>query len=371
MKKLHILLSGILLFAACSKSVDKKQELANLKSQEKEIAAKIAVLEKELGKGNSANEVDTKVVAVVVSPIQTQTFKHFVEAQGSVLAENTVMVSPQTGGVIVSLPVEAGQNVKKGQLIATLDNTILRESMEEVRHQLALAKTMYEKQKALWDQQIGTEVQFISAKSNKESLEKRLVTLQAQLAMSKVTAPISGTIELVRQKAGEMAAPGLPIVQIVNLGNLKIVAKISDSYISSVKMGDPITIKFPDIDKEITARISLVSKLVNPLSRTFEIEAKIPNGGDLKPNQLAVININDTSKPNAVIIDENLVQKTEKGNLVYVAVDKNGKKVAEARSITLGLSYNGQAEVVTGLKNGDLIITQGYQDLVDGQSISF
>jgi membrane fusion protein, multidrug efflux system len=371
MKNLHIFLSGILLFAACSKSVDKKQELADLKSQEKEISAKIALLEKELGKANPAAEANNKVIAVAVSPVQTQTFKHFVEAQGSVLAENTVMVSPQTGGVIVSLPVIAGQSVKKGQLIATLDNTILRESMEEVRHQLALAKTMFEKQKALWDQQIGTEVQYISAKSNKESLEKRLVTLQAQLALSKVIAPISGTIEIVRQKAGEMAAPGMPIVQIINLSNLKIVAKISDSYISSVKLGDPISIKFPDINKEMTARISLVSNMVNPLSRTFEIEAKIPNAGELKPNQLAVININDTSKSNAVIIDENWVQKTEKGSLVYVAVEKNGKKVAEARFITLGLSYNGQAEVLTGLKNGDLIISQGFQDLVDGQSISF
>jgi RND family efflux transporter MFP subunit len=371
MKKIQILLAGILLFAACSKSVDKKQELADLRSQEKEIAAKIALLEKELGKTNPVAEASTKVIAVVVSPIQSQTFKHFVEAQGSVLAENTVMVSPQTGGVIVSLPVIAGQNIKKGQLIATLDNNILKESMEEVRHQLALAKTMFEKQKALWDQQIGTEVQYISAKSNKESLEKRLVTLQAQLALSKVIAPISGTIEIVRQKAGEMAAPGMPIVQIINLNNLKIVAKISDSYISSVKLGDPISIKFPDINKEITARISLVSNMVNPLSRTFEIEAKIPNAGELKPNQLAVININDTSKSNAIIIDENWVQKTEKGNLVYVAVEKNGKKVAEARAITLGISYNGQAEVLTGLKNGDLIISQGFQDLVDGQSISF
>jgi RND family efflux transporter MFP subunit len=174
-----------------------------------------------------------------------------------------------------------------------------------------------------------------------------------------------------RQKAGEMAAPGMPIVQIINLSNLKIVAEISDSYISSVKLGDPISIKFPDINKEMTARISLVSNMVNPLSRTFEIEAKIPNAGELKPNQLAVININDTSKSNAVIIDENWVQKTEKGSLVYVAVEKNGKKVAEARFITLGLSYNGQAEVLTGLKNGDLIISQGFQDLVDGQSISF
>jgi len=370
MKKITILLSAIILFAACNKSVDKKTELANLKAEAKEINAKIASLEKELGAGTES--ATTKVVAVAVSPMATTTFKHFVEAQGNVVAENTVLVSPQTGGAIMSLPVVAGQQVSKGQLIASLDNSILTESMEEVKHQLDLAKTLFSKQKTLWDQQIGTEVQYLSAKSNKESLEKRLVTLRAQLGMSRVVAPISGTIEMVRQKAGEMAAPGMPIVQIVNLGNLKIAAKIADSYVGSVKVGDPIMIKFPDINKEITARISLVSKMVNPLTRTFDIEARIPNaGGDLKPNQLAVININDTSKPNALVIDENIIQKTEKGNLVYVAIEENGKKIAKARLVTLGLSYNGQAEIATGLQAGDLLITSGYQDLVDGQAISF
>jgi RND family efflux transporter MFP subunit len=369
MKNLFILLSGILMVASCNKSVDKKQELADLKNQAKEINAKIASLEKGMGKSEEGE--NAKVIAVAVSPINPQTFKHFVESQGNVIAENTVLVSPQTGGMIVSLPVVVGQNVKKGQLIATLDNNILKESMEEVKHQLALAKTLFDKQKTLWDQQIGTEVQFISAKSNKESLEKRLITLQAQLGLSKVVAPISGTIELVRQKAGEMAAPGLPIVQIVNLGNLKVMVKIADSYVGTVKIGDPIVIKFPDINKEISARISLVSKMVNPLTRTFDVEAKIPNGSDVKPNQLAVININDSSKSNALVVSENVIQKTEKGDLVYVAVEEKGKKIAKSRLVTIGLTFNGQAEILTGLQKGDLVITQGFQELVDGQSISY
>jgi len=282
MKKVSILLFGILVFAACG-SKDKKQELADLKSQEKEIQAKIAALEKTLGK--PSDQAVAKVITVTASPIAAQTFNHFVEAQGSVIAENTVLVSPQTGGMILTLPVVVGQSVSKGQLIATLDNNILQESLEEVRQQLSLAKTIFTKQKALWDQQIGTEVQYLSAKSNMESLEKRIVTLKAQLGLSRVTAPIAGTIELVRQKAGEMGAPGLPIVQIVNLGNLKISAKIADSYVGTVKQGDEINIKFPDLNKELKARISLVSKIVNPLTRTFEIEARIPNvGGELKPN---------------------------------------------------------------------------------------
>ncbi|MEN9364236.1 MAG: hypothetical protein RI903_1545 [Bacteroidota bacterium] len=369
MKKVSILLFGILVFAACG-SQDKKQELADLKSQEKEIQAKITALEKTMGK--PSDQAVAKVITVTASPIATQTFNHFVEAQGSVIAENTVLVSPQTGGVILTLPVVAGQSVSKGQLIATLDNNILQESLEEVRQQLSLAKTIFTKQKALWDQQIGTEVQYLSAKSNMESLEKRIVTLKAQLGLSRVTAPIAGTIELVRQKAGEMGAPGVPIVQIVNLSNLKISAKIADSYVGTVKQGDEINIKFPDLNKELKARISLVSKMVNPLTRTFDIEARIPNaGGELKPNLLAVININDTSKKNAIVISENIIQKTEKGNLVYVAVEENGKQVARARTVTVGLTYNGQAEITSGLKAGEAVITQGFQELVDGTSISF
>ncbi len=369
MKKYIYLLSSLAVLAACSKSVDKKQELANLKKEAASINQKIASLEKELGAGKK--EENNQVIAVAVTPLVAQDFKHFVESQGSVVAENTVLVSPQTGGTILSLPVVAGQNVSKGQVIATLDNTILRESLEEVKNQLALAKTLFDKQKTLWDQQIGTEVQFLSAKANKDALEKRIITLKAQLAMSKVVAPISGTIEIVRQKAGEMAAPGMPIVQIVNLGKLKITSKVSDTYVGSVRVGDPITVKFPDIDKEIPARISVVSKMVNPLTRTFDIEAAIPNSGDLKPNQLAVININDVTKSKAIVIDENLIQKTEKGNLVYVAVTDGGKKIAKAKMITLGLSYNGQVEVVNGLQTGDQLITQGYQDLVDGQAVNF
>lgn len=370
MKKYIYLLSSIAILAACSKSVDKKQELADLKKQAADINQKIASLEKELG--SSKKEENNQTIAVSVTPLVGQDFKHFVESQGSVVAENTVLVSPQTGGAILSLPVVVGQNVSKGQLIATLDNSILKESMEEIKNQLGLAKTLFEKQKTLWDQQIGTEVQFLSAKANKEALEKRLVTLKAQLSMSRVVAPISGTIEIVRQKAGEMASPGMPIVQIVNLGKLKITAKVSDTYVGSVRVGDPITVKFPDINKEIPARISVVSKMVNPLTRTFDIEAAIPNAGnELKPNQLAVININDVTKTKAIVIDENLIQKTEKGSLVYVAVEEGGKKIAKAKIVTLGLSYNGQVEVVSGLQVGEQLITQGYQDLVDGQAVTF
>jgi RND family efflux transporter MFP subunit len=364
----YIFLASIILLSACSKP-DKKTELADLKSQQKEIETKIKTLEKELGGGE---KVAATPINVTVSAVEPQNFKHFVEAQGIVTSKNIVMVTPQMSGAITGLFLVDGQAVKKGQLVATIDNSVMKESLIEIRTQLDLASTLFNKQKTLWDQQIGTEVQYLQAKANKESLEKRIGTMETQLGMSKVYAPISGTVEKVIQKAGEMGMPGSPMAQIVNVGDLKITAKIGDTYVGSVKKGDAITVKFPDINKEFTTRISLVNGLIDPASRTFGIEANIPNlGGTLKPNQVAIININDLSKGNSLVVSQNVVQKTESGDLVYVAVTENGKKVAKAKKVKTGISYNGNVEILEGLTTGEMVITQGYQDLVDGTLINY
>jgi membrane fusion protein, multidrug efflux system len=368
----YMRLTALVLVAltACQQP-DKKAELAALKVQKQELEAQIKNLEKELGKTTS-EKPQTKIMTVAVSPLVATNFKHFIEVQGAVEATNTAAVSPQMGGVITSMTLKEGDAVAKGQLIATIDNSVLKESIEEVKHQLDLANTIFQKQKNLWDQQIGTEVQYLQAKANKEGLEKRIATLQAQLSMTKVFAPISGTVEMVRQKAGEMGMPGAPIVQLISVGNLRVKAKVADTYVSSVRRGNRLTVKFPDTNQEISATISVVSKMVNPITRTFDIEANIPNvGGQLKPNQLAVIQINDQSKPNALVINQNLVQTTDQGALVYVVEESNGKRVARARKVTLGLTYNGEVEVLSGLRSGDSLITDGYQELTDGQEIAF
>ena len=368
--KLSFLVMGgfILLATSCSKP-DKKTELADLKSQQKETEIKIKALEKELGAGK---KVEATPITVSVTPLQAQSFKHFVEAQGVVTSKNIVQITPQMGGSLTGIFMVEGQSIRKGQLVATVDNSVMKESLAEINNQLDLAVILYNKQKTLWDQQIGTEVQYLQAKANKEALEKRINTLQTQMGMSKVYAPISGTVEMVRQKVGEMGMPGAPIAQIVNISDLKVTAKIGDTYVGSVKKGDAITVKFPDINKELNARISVVDALIDPASRTFGIEASIPNlGGSLKPNQVAVININDLSKANSLIIKQNLIQKTEAGDLVYVAIVENGKKIARAKKVKTGISYNGEVEIMEGLTAGDNVITQGYQDLVDGSLINF
>lgn len=364
------MLTSTLFLTSCSKPVDKKAELAALKAEQKELDVKIKALEKEVGL--STEKAEAKVITVAVTPIQAESFKHFVEVQGVVTSKNILQVTPQMGGTITSLLIVEGQAVKKGQLVATIDNNVLKESLAEIKHQLELAVTLYNKQKTLWDQQIGTEVQYLQAKANKEALEKRIVTMEAQLAMSKVYAPISGTVEKVNQKAGEMGAPGAAIAQIVNVGDLKITAKIADTYVGSVKQGASMTVKFPDINKELSTRISVVNALVDPLTRTFGIEANIPSlGGSLKPNQVAIVNINDLTKANSLVVNQNIIQKTELGDIVYVAVTENGKKVARSKVVKKGIAYNGSIEILEGLTAGDLVITQGYQELVDGTPVAY
>jgi membrane fusion protein, multidrug efflux system len=373
--KTLLIYSFTLLLISCGKKEDnslagKKAKLAEFQKQAQTLTTDIKTLQSEIAKLEPNKE--EKVKEIAVSPLTMQTFKHFVEVNGSLDAENNVFVSPKMGGALTNVSVKEGDYVKQGQVIAKIDNSVLQTSMQEIQVQLETAKTLFERQKALWDQKIGTEVQFIQAKTGVEALEKRMATIRSQDAMNLVTSPISGYVDEVRQKSGEMAMPGLGILRVVNLNNLKVVAKVPDAYAGTVKKGDMVTVKFPDLEnKEVTAKLTFVSQTVNPVTRTFLVEAIIPNSGNLKPNLNAVVTINDQSKGSAVVIEQNLIQRTEEGDLVYVAVQEGSKKIARSRKVKTGLSYNGQVEIIEGLSAGDLLITTGYQELVDGQAVSY
>lgn len=350
---------------------DKRDELVKLKSERADLNTQIKTLEGEVAKLDPKKAEAARSKDVTVAPLAPTTFKHFVELQGTIDAKNNVQVSPKSGGVVTAVYVKEGDRVRAGQAIAKVDDQLLRESQAELKTQLSLASTIYEKQAALWKQQIGTEIQYLQAKNNKEALERRLATLNAQIGQSTVTAPISGVVDQVNVKIGQSAAPGVGLVRIVNLSQLKVVAKVADTYAGSVRKGDAVQIEFPDLNKKMTSRISFVATTVDPLSRTFTIEAPLPSDNSLKPNMLARIKINDQTKQNAIVIDQNLVQNTESGQLVYVATNEGNRKVAKARPVKTGDSYDGRIVVTQGLQAGDQLVTTGYQDLVDGQPISF
>jgi membrane fusion protein (multidrug efflux system) len=347
----------------------KKASLISLQSELTEINTKIDKLKAEIEVLDPSNVV--KLSYVKAMPLVTQNFSHYVEANGRLDAVNNVFVTPKMGGALTKVFVKVGDYVKKGQTIATIDNSILTNSINEVKIQLETATTIFERQEALWNQKIGTEIQYIQAKAQVESLVRRLKTLGSQDAQNIVSSPISGYVDEVRLKAGEMASPGLGIVRVVNLTDLKIVANIPDTYAGTIQKGDMVKVSFPDLGKEITARLNFVSQTINPVTRTFTAEANVPYDIALKPNLNAVIKINDQSRNSALVIPQNLVQRTENGDIVYIAETDGENQVARSRQVTTGLTYNGEVEILTGLKNGDILIIEGYQEIVDGELISY
>ena len=375
-KHILILTTVATILAACAGEKKdgiegKKEELAKLKTEQSATTEKIKTLESEIAKLDPKKAAEAKVKAVTVATLNPETFKRYIELQGTVDAKNSVLITPKSGGAITAMYVKEGDHVSAGTVIGKIDDSIMRESIEEVKSQLVLINTLYDKQKSLWDQKIGTEIQFLQAKNNKEAIEKKLVTLNAQLSQSKIVSPMSGVVDQVISKVGELASPGMGVVKIVNLSNLKVAAKVSDTYAASVKKGDEVLIRFPDLKKEVKARISFVSTTVDPLSRTFTIEANLPAVKDIKPNMMAQIQINDATSKNALVIDQNFIQSTESGQIVYVAGTEGSKKVAKAKTVKTGLSYNGKVEILEGLTAGDQLITLGYQEVSDGQQISY
>ena len=371
-----ILMTVATFLAACSGEkkdglAGKKEELAKLKTEQNETDKKIKTLESEIAKLDTTKKVETNIKIVTVKPLEAGTLSHYVELQGSIDAKNSVMVTPKSGGVVTAVYVREGDQVKAGTAMAKVDDSILRESIEEVKTQLTLANTIFSKQKNLWDQKIGTEIQFLQAQNNKEALERKLSTLNTQLSQSRVSSPFSGVVDQVNIKVVETAGRGIGLFRVVILGNLKVIAKVADTYAASVKRGDEILISFPDLQKDYKAKVSFVGTTVDPLSRTFTIEANLPSNAALKPNMAAKVQINDVTKKNALIVDQNIIQGTEKGQVVFVAVNEDGKKKAKSKVVKTGLIYNGKIEITEGLQAGDEIITTGYQEVSDGQTISY
>ena len=275
-------------------------------------------------------------------------------------------MSPKSGGVVLDVFVERGQVVSKGALLAQIDASTTLTAISEVKKSLELANEIYLRQQKLWNEKIGTEVQYLQAKNQKESLEKRLASLNEQYELSRIRAPFGGLVDEIFVRIGEATSPGAPAFRIVNNTSLRAVAEVPESYISSVKSGNTVKLYFPDAKKEITSKIQTAADVIDPINRTFKVEIGL-NGEakTLKTNMIAYVSIKDYQKENAIVVPINVVQRTEKGNFIYVV--ENNKAVMTP--VTLGLTYKAEVEVLSGLNPGAKIITVGYQDVVDGQTV--
>ncbi|HMK03545.1 MAG TPA: efflux RND transporter periplasmic adaptor subunit [Ferruginibacter sp.] len=364
---------------------DKKAELEKLKSAKAKNETDIAKLQAELEKTDSATANAAKIKLVVVSPVTTADFKHYIDLQGKVDAENISYISPRgMGGQVRAIYVQQGQMVKKGQLLLKLDDAIMRQSvvaarqqLEGIKTQLGYAKNIYQRQKNLWDQGIGTEVQLITAKTNVTSLENQLAaageqikTQQEQLNTANVYSDVTGIADLVTVKQGEVF-PGMGVIKIVNTSSLKVVVNVPENYLTRMHKGSQVLITIPDANKTVNSTISLISQSIDPLQRGFIAEAKIPYDPILKPSQSAVVKILDYTAANAIVIPVNVVQSDETGKYVYILrMSSNGKATAHRVVVTIGEVYGEKVEIKAGLKAGDQLVTEGFQNLYEGQTIT-
>ncbi len=364
---------------------DKKAAIEKLKSEKSRTDEEIRKLQEELAKidSNAANEAKIKLVNV--TPVTVENFKHYIDLRGKIDAENISYITPRgMGGQVKAIFVKEGQPVKKGQLLLKLDDAIQRQSvvasrqqLEGIKTQLGFAKNIYDRQKNLWEKGIGTEVQLITAKTNVQSLENQLSAASEQVKVaveqlntSNIYSDVSGVADIVNVKVGELFS-GMGQIKIVNTSNLKAIVNVPENYITRIRKGSPVVINIPDAGKTINTSISLISQSVDPTQRGFSAEARVPTDAMLKPNQLVVMKILDYAADNAVVISVNTVQSDEKNKYVYVLEKlSNGKTIAKKKIINIGEVYGEFVEVKTGLAAGEQLITEGYQNLYDGQLIS-
>ncbi len=378
-KRLTAIAAATIILSACteneSKTVEaKKKQLAGYKTQGKEITGKIESLEKEIAKLDTGFHITKKTKLIQVEEIKKQDFKHYIEVQGNVDAEENIMALNQQPGVVSAIYVKVGDHVTKGQLLAITQTTAaIEDQVKSTETQVALARTAFDKQSHLWEQKIGSEIQYLQAKTQKEAAESGLAGLKKQLEMTKIIAPISGTVDVVNLRVGDMAAPSqlMPGIRIINTENLKVKAKLADSDFGKIKNNDKVEIQFPDINKTIQATVDYASKTIDTRSRTFQVEIKLPRSNDYAANMIAKLKINDAVLKNVLLVPTNVIQKSIEGEYVLVGRLENGVKVAHKKLIEKGADYEGRTVILKGLEEGDQVITFGYSEVVDGQRIDF
>lgn len=369
---------------------DMKVKLEKLKKEKNELDADIRKLEDDIAKADPAAAQQAKKL-VGVDTLRIQDFAHYIELQGKIDADGIGYVAPSgQGGQVKAVYVKLGSRVSKGQLILKLDDAIAKQGVVAAQQQtgvlkarLAQAQTVYERYQNLWKQNIGAEIQVINAKADVDALQSQLNAAQAQVRlaqeqanMSNVYAGISGVIDEMNVKVGEFfspqsaAMPGSGI-RIVNTSNLKIVTNVPDNYISRVKKGEKVVVEVPESGKPaFNTTISVVGASVDPTTRSFITEAKLPSDPMLKPNQTATMKILDYEAKAAVAVPVNVVQSDEKSKFVYVMEKAGDKMVARKKTVIVGEAYGGLIEIKSGLTGGELIITEGYQTVYDGQAVA-
>lgn len=370
MKKIFILTLAAGFLYSCSSTVDKSDTLSQIEKYRSEVNAlntKIKELEATLEADGNDNSNGLKIKVKTIDA-KTEAFSHYFDATGDLEAIDEAYISPEISGQIISINVKEGDYVKTGQLLARLNSDVIQSNINQLKTQLALSETIYKKQTELWNKQIGSERQYLEAKTNYESLQEQLKTLNAQYEMTVITSPINGYVEKINQKEGEFVSPGMQFMQLVNLDELYINSKISEAYLPVIKKGEIVEISFSAFPEIVLQEpVYRIGNVINSSNRTFLVQVKVRNkSGLLKPNLLANIRINDYNSDSNIIVPTILIKQDMTGSFVYVAEQKDGQWVAQKKYITVGHSYRDKSEIISGLQPNEKLITDGYNNVSKG-----
>ncbi|RJE75404.1 efflux RND transporter periplasmic adaptor subunit [Reichenbachiella sp. MSK19-1] len=383
MKNTVLILTVLFLVVGCGKNqsvsdliegadVEKIRERKNeLSLQQKEIEAEIALLDEAI-----MGQSEEKYSLITTLQAKQQEFVHYVELRGDVATKKNVLIYPEVSGVLLKVYVEEGQSVKKGQLLATIDNGGAASQLQQMKTQLELSRTTYERQKRLWEQKIGTEIQYLQAESNYEAQKKSVEQMQSQLGKFRITAPFSGLIDDVIKDEGTVVAPtgpGSEVFRIINLSEMRIEVPVPENFIASIHSGTKVIVYFPVLDETVESTVKQTGNFINPNNRSFNVEIPVPNDNkSIKPNMTAQVRINDYSSPEAILIAQSVISENAEGEqYVYVATDitKENVAIAQKRIITTGKTQGDDVEILSGIKAGENIIQEGARSVKDGQKV--
>ena len=382
MKKIFatLLITGFLISCGGDKktaSIEKAiaaKDINKLKEARIAIQKEYDIIGAQLAQIDAAlSELDTvkKVALVTTTTIKDTVFTHYIDIQGNVETKENVIIYPEFSGTLTQVLVTSGQKVTKGQLLARIDDGGLSNQLAQMETQAALAKTTFERQQNLWNQKIGSEIQYLQAKTNYEAQLKAVAQMKAQLEKTIVRAPFSGVIDEVITEKGQVVAPGQPLMRIVNLSNMYVGANIPENFIGKIKNGASVDVFIKSIGKTVTGKVRQVGNYINPNNRNFSIEIAVPNQDNLlRPNQVAVLKIADYTKANAILIPESIVTENASGEKIVYTINSQSKKtVAVKKVVKTGLTSGANIEVLEGLTNGDVVIIEGARSVQEGDAI--
>ncbi|UQD55766.1 efflux RND transporter periplasmic adaptor subunit [Flavobacterium sp. K5-23] len=354
-----------------------KGDLKELRLKRSEIITEADVLSKELKKIDDAIstlDVNHKETLITTFEAKESVFKHYLELQAAVETKENIVVNAEFGGILTQINVKEGQRVTKGQALGKIDDGGLTQQLAQLEIQAVLAKTTFDRQKNLWDQKIGSEIQFLQAKSTYEAQNKAVLQLKKQMAKTVIKAPFSGIVDEIITEKGSVVGPGSPLLRVISLGNMYLEAEVPEKYIGSIKRGTEVIVDFPMLNETINTTISLVNNNINPGNRSFKVQIQVPNkSGLIKPNLSSKININDYSNLNVITVPLSIISENADGEQYIYIAEKTGKDnqaIAKKVIVKTGKSQGDLIEILEGLNDGDSIIKEGARSIKDGQKVS-